>query len=270
MDKGFDHTVSARREHSRPGPGAVLVCLTLFGLSAAVITTGAAAYAHGTDRGEAISAFTQPAGLLASPSPSASGAASAQGGALPGAVAEPKTQSKAPVGAGALGAQPWGGSQLDAAGAGAGSAGGSPVESGAGSASGAKAGSASTSGGGAAAAPPAASPTPTPSPSAKPSGGSVEVTGQLSCTSGRPVEGVWVQAGSGSGFAAWKSVENGADADYWYSLPKSEPYALHVGCGGTKATWAMTAYTPQENGTHNSFNCIDVSGQSGYGTCLLR
>jgi len=99
---------------------------------------------------------------------------------------------------------------------------------------------------------------------------SVGVTGQISCVSGKSVEGVWVSASQGSGYAPWKGLGNGSTSDYWYTLPVSESYSLHVGCGGTTSSWAVATYSPTVGGTHNSFNCYDVSGRADYGTCVAR
>ena len=98
----------------------------------------------------------------------------------------------------------------------------------------------------------------------------VEVTGQLSCLSGKSVTGVWVQAATGSGFASWKGIAAGQNSDYWYELPTSESYSLHVGCGGTTTTWAVSATTPTVSGAQNSFYCDDIASDSQYGTCVLR
>jgi hypothetical protein len=113
-------------------------------------------------------------------------------------------------------------------------------------------------------------PAPAPAPAPAPTTTAVKIGGQVSCTSGRSVEGVWVQAAKGSGFAPWKGLGNGSTSDYWYTLPVSEPYSLHVGCGGTQANWGVALYSPTVGGTHNSFNCIDVAGRPGYGTCVKR
>ncbi len=106
-------------------------------------------------------------------------------------------------------------------------------------------------------------------PPPKPSG-PVKVHGQVTCSSGKSVEGVWVEAAKGKGFSPWKGLGNGSTSDYWYTLPTSESYSLHVGCGGTTSSWAVSTQTPTVGGTDNSFYCIDVAGQSGYGTCYRR
>jgi hypothetical protein len=116
---------------------------------------------------------------------------------------------------------------------------------------------------------PPAQPAPGAAVQPSPSGG-VEVTGQVSCDSGNSVEGVWVAAATGSGWASWMGLGNGSTSDYWYRLPEGEPYALHVGCGGSPSSWRVANYTPPVGGTHNSFNCQDVPGKPDYTTCTLR
>lgn len=109
-----------------------------------------------------------------------------------------------------------------------------------------------------------------PAPSSPKPSAPVTVTGQISCSSGKSVVGVWVEAAQGRGWSPWKGVGNGDNADYWYTLPTKETYSLHIGCGGTKSSWAVATETPYVGGTHNSFNCFDVPGKLGYGTCSLR
>lgn len=123
--------------------------------------------------------------------------------------------------------------------------------------------------------PPKASPhstpdTSAPAPSSPKPSGPITVTGQISCSSGKSVVGVWVEAAQGHGWSPWKLVGNGENADYWYTLPTQETYSLHIGCGGTKSSWAVATETPYVGGTHNSFNCFDVPGKLGYGTCSHR
>jgi len=81
------------------------------------------------------------------------------------------------------------------------------------------------------------------------------------------MEGIWISALKGSGYAPWQGIGDGATSKYWYTLPVSEDYSVHVGCGGTTANWGVADYSSVVTGTQNSFECFDVSGQSGYGTC---
>jgi hypothetical protein len=98
---------------------------------------------------------------------------------------------------------------------------------------------------------------------------SFKISGEVSCVSGNSVEGVWVQASDGAGWAPWQGLGNGSTSTWWYTLPKDESYSLHVGCGGTTSNWAVATYTPTVTGSSNSFNCYDVAGQADYGTCAL-
>jgi hypothetical protein len=100
----------------------------------------------------------------------------------------------------------------------------------------------------------------------------VEITGQVNCLSGKSITGFWVQTENGrdSGWASWRQVDSGPNADYWYFMPAGESYKLSVGCGGTQQSWAVTTYTGSVSGTHNSFHCNDIAGTKGYGTCVPR
>jgi hypothetical protein len=128
--------------------------------------------------------------------------------------------------------------------------------------------------------PPTVTAQPSPKPSARPASkptkkpvkvpakktAKVEVSGEVTCLSGNSVEGVWVQAGAHSGFAPW---QGGSTSKWWWWLPQGESYSLHVGCGGTQASWAVAVYTPVVSGTPNSFDCIDIASDAGYGTCYV-
>ncbi|HEV2638839.1 MAG TPA: hypothetical protein VGX23_27075 [Actinocrinis sp.] len=104
-----------------------------------------------------------------------------------------------------------------------------------------------------------------PSPTGKP----VNIGGQLTCSSGNSIEGVWVSAATGSGYAPWEGASNNVDK-YWYTLPVSEPYSIHVGCGGTPQSWAVACIGPQVTQPADSFECYDVKGAAGYGTCKVK
>ncbi|MEU4173435.1 chitinase [Streptomyces sp. NPDC026665] len=132
-------------------------------------------------------------------------------------------------------------------------------------------------------------PKPTPSdsasasstPSSKPKGqqstspessGPLHIVGLVHCESGRPIVGVWVQAAhsSDSHFAAWRGIGDGAWADWWTDLPSNESYSLHVGCGGTPASWASENKTGVYTGPSNSFTCNDVEGDRNRGKCTRQ
>lgn len=99
---------------------------------------------------------------------------------------------------------------------------------------------------------------------------SVMADGQVSCTSGHPVEGVWIAAGRGSGWASWQRLGNGSTSNYLYTLPRPESYAVHVGCGGSPASWKVAANSGNVPAGRHSFNCVDSPGEQGFGTCELH
>ena len=86
--------------------------------------------------------------------------------------------------------------------------------------------------------------------------------GTIFCPSRQPVVGVWVNAGSASGWASYNS--GGYIAGYYKGLGIAHPtYNLTVGCGGTPQHWGSTNY---ETGTLLSgydFNVIC----NGRGAC---
>ncbi|MFI1258674.1 serine/threonine-protein kinase [Streptomyces netropsis] len=96
------------------------------------------------------------------------------------------------------------------------------------------------------------------------------VGGSVSCTSGNLVVGVWVEAERGSGFAFIR-LDSAGSSSYQYTLPSSETYTLHVGCGGTSKEWAVSVNdAPKVSGRQNSFICNDIRDQPRYGTCTTQ
>jgi hypothetical protein len=106
-----------------------------------------------------------------------------------------------------------------------------------------------------------------PSQSPTPKSGSFHIGGEISCISGQPLVGVWVAAAKGSGWASWIGQGNGSTATFSYTLPVTESYSLHVGCGGTGSDWQVATYSGTVTRANNNFACDDVSGQAAYGTC---
>jgi hypothetical protein len=101
------------------------------------------------------------------------------------------------------------------------------------------------------------------------------VSGTITCASGNSVVGVWVQAAAGSEFADWQGIGNGNDngnrdgstSEYWTTTPITEPYSLHVGCGGSSNRWETANYSDTVSGAVNDFYCIDISRSPEYETC---
>ncbi len=73
--------------------------------------------------------------------------------------------------------------------------------------------------------------------SAQAASASTRISGQVVCEDGLSVEGIWIATSSGSGFANWSSPGGGDYANFNYSLPRSEAWTVHVGCGGSKSSW---------------------------------
>lgn len=79
-----------------------------------------------------------------------------------------------------------------------------------------------------------------------------------------------MQAAQGAGYSPWQGIGNGSTSRYWYTLPTTESFSLHVGCGGTTAAWGVALTTPETPGPVANFTCHDVSGQAEYGKCDLQ
>ena len=63
----------------------------------------------------------------------------------------------------------------------------------------------------------------------------VTVSGDVVCNNGDgPVEGVWIQAQGGSGWASGTSVFSKSGV--------TVPWTVHVGCGGSPSNWEYTVY----------------------------
>src|SRR5688572_23367807 len=74
--------------------------------------------------------------------------------------------------------------------------------------------------------------------------GTLTISGELRCSSGSPVQGVWVRVTVGdhgnSGFATTRTGADPVDLTityYWLTI-KARSYILHIGCGGSKQNWA--------------------------------
>jgi len=98
---------------------------------------------------------------------------------------------------------------------------------------------------------------------------STTVSGYVTCVDELNVEGVWIQASGGSGFASWSA--SGAGYYAYYSRGGiSGAWTVHVGCGGSRSNWE---YTPDgfQNVTQSfaSWTCYTPDdGTSTYG-CQL-
>ena len=72
--------------------------------------------------------------------------------------------------------------------------------------------------------------------------GVMRINGSVGCAADN-VQGIWVKAAVGSGWAnRW--YHDGMIVNYSYTLPRAEPWTVHVGCGGKTHSWK---YTPDAN-----------------------
>jgi hypothetical protein len=62
----------------------------------------------------------------------------------------------------------------------------------------------------------------------------VTVSGDVVCNGVGPVEGVWIQAAGGSGWASGTSV--------FHKSGVTVPWTVHVGCGGSPSNWEFAVY----------------------------
>jgi hypothetical protein len=68
---------------------------------------------------------------------------------------------------------------------------------------------------------------------------STTVSGYVTCVDELNVEGVWIQASGGSGYASWSTSGAGYNAHY-SRAGISGSWTVHVGCGGSTSTWKYT------------------------------
>jgi hypothetical protein len=95
---------------------------------------------------------------------------------------------------------------------------------------------------------------------------STTVSGEVTCVDELPVEGVWIQASGGSGWANWTPT-SGANYNARFSRGGvSGSWTVHVGCGGSSSRWkyspdgsttttksvaSWTCYTPDDGAAVN-------------------
>jgi len=98
---------------------------------------------------------------------------------------------------------------------------------------------------------------------------SLTISGSVACAGGQPVEGVWVQSsGGGSKFAGWQATSSTA-ASYSATISTAVPtvISLHVGCGGSKSSWASDNRTPPTYGISGHYQLNVASCSSPPRTC---
>ena len=99
------------------------------------------------------------------------------------------------------------------------------------------------------------------------------VSGEVRCSSGDPVVGVWVRViigdQSGNGFAQLGPPSPDRPATLFTREVKGKSYVVHVGCGGTRQNWKMTAYSPTIEVTTSRLVCFDQLNDTQYQTCAV-
>ena len=80
---------------------------------------------------------------------------------------------------------------------------------------------------------------------------STTVSGQVTCVDGLNVEGVWIAASGGSGYASWSPVSGAPYAANFSRGGVTVPWTVHVGCGGSTNSWR---WHPDGNTTVTSAN----------------
>lgn len=98
---------------------------------------------------------------------------------------------------------------------------------------------------------------------------STAIAGSVACVSGNDVEGVWIDADSGTDDWARMNVPGGTSSavSWTYTLTSGTGYHFHVGCGGSPSNWAVSTYSGHRTGNSNSAICYDIAYESPYGTC---
>jgi hypothetical protein len=95
----------------------------------------------------------------------------------------------------------------------------------------------------------------------------VNLHGTVRCDSGAAVQGVWVEGFSGGSHFAATTVGSSGLTAFTYQLPYGGAYQIHVGCGGTPASWQVEPWSDFVRGTGHSFTCYDRRADDRYLTC---
>jgi hypothetical protein len=70
--------------------------------------------------------------------------------------------------------------------------------------------------------------------------------GQVRCGNNQPVEGVWVDSGSGSGWASTVPPSNVSTSVSFNRSIEQDTYTVHVGCNGSPSRWAISDFSNTE------------------------
>jgi hypothetical protein len=98
----------------------------------------------------------------------------------------------------------------------------------------------------------------------------VELSGQVRCTSGARVVGVWIEAPKGdAGWAETTTASTGqSQTAYRHRLRYgAHSYSLHVGCGGNAQDWAVGTKSPYVHYKNHDFQCNDRPELPNFKSC---
>lgn len=87
-----------------------------------------------------------------------------------------------------------------------------------------------------------------------------QASGTVTCPNGNPVRGVWVDAGTQSGWASYRHHRNPSQASYHRRMRASSFYRLTIGCGGTTSKWRYSVRTNQRMWNHAAFHYFVMCG----------
>lgn len=95
------------------------------------------------------------------------------------------------------------------------------------------------------------------------------ITLEVTCTSGAPVVGLWLEASlGGSGWGEPADSTTPSTKNYGFILPFGGSYEAHVGCGGNRDRWEVNVKSDRRNAPQrrlmchdraNEVKCVDVS-----------
>lgn len=98
-----------------------------------------------------------------------------------------------------------------------------------------------------------------------------QVVIDVSCSSGNPAVGVWVESATGGSWWAERGASSSGPATrYTYTQPFTGEYQVNVGCGGTELHWGVTAKSDSGTSPHRRLVCDDHVAGTTAGRCLDR
>jgi hypothetical protein len=84
--------------------------------------------------------------------------------------------------------------------------------------------------------------------------------GTVSCESGSAVQGVWVGRSRYDGtFVEWKPDPHDASTASFEAYVTTTAYVVHIGCGGSPESWAVTGQSSFVTGSRVDIVCLDGS-----------